>query len=140
MVPVPLFQPTLLYDSEKTRQCSCSAAIRFGTNCTGTTTFVRTGARTTCSDSASLISLSVSGITSQKVSVKSNGVCAIEQKFAYVRGAVESSSGTMVKLICLGWSAMPKFTAGLVLPHHADDDTLNLDLIGLNEDRLHGRI
>ena len=45
MVPVPLFQPTLLYDSEYTRQCSCSAAIRFGTNCTGTTIFVRTGAR-----------------------------------------------------------------------------------------------
>ena len=44
--------------------------------------FVRTGARTTCSASASLISLSDSGITSQNVSVKSNGVCAIEQKFA----------------------------------------------------------
>jgi hypothetical protein len=29
-----------------------------------------------------LISLSESGITSQKVSVKSNGVWAIEQKFA----------------------------------------------------------
>ena len=79
--PAPLFQPTLLYDSEKTRQCSCSAAMRFGTNCTGTTTLTRTGARTTCSDSASLISFSESGITSQKVSVKSNGVCAIEQKF-----------------------------------------------------------
>jgi hypothetical protein len=35
----------------------------------------------------------VSGITSQKVSVKSNGVWAIEQKFAYVRGVVELSSG-----------------------------------------------
>jgi hypothetical protein len=33
-----------------------------------------------------LISFSESGITSQKVSVKSNGVCAIEQKFEYVRG------------------------------------------------------
>src|SRR5262245_3067968 len=81
VVPDPLFQPTLLYESENTRQCSWSAAIRFGTNCTGTTILVRTGARTTCSDSASLISLSESGITSQKVSVKSNGVCAIEQKF-----------------------------------------------------------
>src|ERR1043165_601382 len=102
MVPLGLFQPTFEYDSEKTRQCSCSAAIRLGTNCTGTTTLVRTGARTTCSASASLISLSESGITSQKVSVKSNGVCAIEQKFEYVRGAVELSSGTIVKLICLG--------------------------------------
>src|SRR4029077_4070408 len=84
--------------------------MRFGTNCTGTTIFVRTGARTTCSVSASLISLSDSGITSQKVSVKSNGVWAIEQKFEYVRGADEFSSGTIVKLICLGWSAMPKCT------------------------------
>ena len=79
---MPLFQPTLLYDSVNTRQCSWSAAMRFGTNWTGTTTFTRTGACTTCSDSASLISLSESGITSQKVSVKSNGVWAIEQKFA----------------------------------------------------------
>src|SRR5436309_10718688 len=81
VVPVPLFHPTLLYDSENTRQCSCSALIRFGTNCTGTTIFARTGARTTCSDCASLISLSVRGITSQNVRVKSKGVCAIEQKF-----------------------------------------------------------
>src|SRR5436190_23019333 len=84
--PAPLFQPTLVYESENTRQCSCSAAMRFGTNCTGTTTFIFTGARTTCWASASLISLSESGITSQKVSVKSKGVCAMEQKFAYVRG------------------------------------------------------
>src|SRR5262249_32548157 len=55
VVPELLFQPTLLYESENTRQCSWSAAMRLGTNCTGTTTFVRTGARTTCSDSASLI-------------------------------------------------------------------------------------
>ena len=41
--PVPLFQPTLIYDSENTRQCSCSAAMRLGTNCTGTTIFARTG-------------------------------------------------------------------------------------------------
>src|SRR5205823_14496953 len=103
-----MYQPALLYDSENTRQCSCSAAIRFGTNCTGTTTFIFTGARTTCSASASLISLSESGITSQKVSVKSNGVCAMEQKLAYVRGSLGESSGTIVKLICLGWSGMPR--------------------------------
>ena len=42
----------------------------------------RTGARTTCSASAAWMSFSESGITSQKVSVKSNGVCAIAQKFA----------------------------------------------------------
>jgi hypothetical protein len=39
------------------------------------------------------------------VSVKSKGVWAIEQKFAYVRGvgaADESSAGTIVKLICFG--------------------------------------
>src|SRR5713101_844836 len=82
--------------------------MRFGTNCTGTTTLIRTGARTTCSASASLISLSESGITSQNVSVKSNGVCAIEQKLAYVRGVAAVSSGTMVKLICLGVSVMPR--------------------------------
>src|SRR5215510_7854075 len=86
--PGPLFQPTSLYDSENTRQCSCNALIRFGTNCTGTTIFIFTGARTTCSASACLISLSDSGITSQKVSVKSNGVWAIEQKFAYDRGSL----------------------------------------------------
>src|SRR6185436_13193663 len=101
-VLLSLFQPTLVYESENTRQCSCSAAMRFGTNCTGTTTFIFTGARTTCWASASLISLSESGITSQKVSVKSKGVCAMEQKFAYVRGVFGESSGTIVKLICLG--------------------------------------
>ena len=62
--------------------CSCSAAMRFGTNWTGTTTRDRTGARTTCSLSASRSSFSESGITSQNVSVKSNGVCAMEQKLA----------------------------------------------------------
>jgi hypothetical protein len=72
--------------------------MRLGTNCTGTTT--RTGARTTLGF-CFLISLSDSGITT-KVSVKSNGVCAIEQKLAYVRGVAAVSSGTMVKLICLG--------------------------------------
>src|SRR6188508_575666 len=104
--------------------CSCSAPIRFGMNWTGTTIFARTGARTMCSDSASLISLSESGITSQKVSVKSNGVCAIEQKFAYVRSAVELSSGMIVKLICLDcdWSAMRK---SLILPHDSHDDALD---------------
>src|SRR5579859_4382620 len=87
--------------------------MRFGTNWTATTTFTRTGARTMCSDSASLISLSESGITSQKVSVKSKGVWAIEQKFAYVLGvaaALASSAGTIVKLICFGWSGIRLFT------------------------------
>src|SRR5438034_1117220 len=94
-----------------------------------------------CSDSASLISFSESGMTSQNVSVKSNGVCAIEQKFAYVRGAVELSSGTIVKLICLGWSAMPQvYAIPSVLPHDADHHTLHLDVVGIDEDRLHGRI
>src|SRR5215475_9606070 len=105
MGPAPLFQPTFVYDSEKTRQCSCSAETRLGTNCTGTTTFTRTGARTTWSASASLISFSESGITSQKVSVKSNGVWAMAQKFEYVRGVGvfgSSGAGTIVKLICLG--------------------------------------
>src|SRR5688572_16503928 len=145
MGPGPLFQPTLLYDSEKTRRCSWSAEIRLGTNCTGTTIRARTGARTTWSDSASLISFSVSGITSQKVSVKSKGVCAMEQKFEYVRAAVVSlpgasgaSSGMMVKLICLGSSGMPKSnTTHLVLSHHPHDDPLNLHLIGIDKDGLH---
>src|SRR5437870_9034884 len=111
--------------------------MRLGANCTGTTIFARTGARTTWSASASLISLSESGITSQKVSVKSNGVCAIEQKFEYVRGvdfplpgpSGVPSSGTIVKLICLGCSDMPQVywkRAPLVLPHDADHHTLNL--------------
>src|SRR5436190_22756956 len=97
----PFDHPTFEYDSEKTRMCSCSAATRLGTNCTGTTTRARTGARTTWSASASRSSFSDNGITSQKVSVKSNGVWAIEQKFAYVRGSPGWSSGTIVKLICL---------------------------------------
>ncbi len=63
--------------------CSWSAAIRLGTNCTGTTTRVRTGAR----DHVLVLRVaaarcSESGITSQNVSVKSNGVCAMEQKLA----------------------------------------------------------
>ena len=62
--------------------CSCSAAIRLGTNCTGTTTRVRTGAFTTWSFSAARSCCSESGITSQNVRVKSNGVWAIEQKLA----------------------------------------------------------
>src|SRR5215510_9769617 len=110
--------------------------MRLGTNCTGTTILARTGARTTWSDSASLISFSESGITSQKVRVKSNGVCAMEQKFEYVRGAPSagSSAGTIVKLICLVGSAMRK---SLILPHHPHDDALNLHLVGIREDRLH---
>ena len=56
--------------------------MRFGTICRGMTTFTRTGAGTTCSASACCRSFSVSGRTSQKVSVMSNGVCAIAQKLA----------------------------------------------------------
>src|SRR5713226_5312865 len=121
------------------------AAIKFGTNWTGTTIFARTGARTRCSLSAALISLSDSGITSQNVSVKSNGVCAIEQKFEYVRDVAVVSSGMMVKLICFGWSGMPKSkplgrTSPSVLAHDADDDALNLQVLRIHEDRPHGRI
>src|ERR1035437_5004500 len=46
----------------------------------------------------------------------------------------------MVKLICLGWSGMPKSKPASVLPHHADDDALDLHLIGLGEDGLHGGV
>ena len=56
-----------------------------------------------CPASAALsvrISSSESGCTSQNVSVQSNGVCAIAQKFAYVRSDRPPSSGTIVKLIC----------------------------------------
>src|SRR5216684_3395046 len=35
---------------------------------------------------------------------------------------------------------MPKFTAASIFAHYANDDTLDLDLIGVDEDRLHGRI
>ena len=61
---------------------SCSAAISVGMNCTGSTSRALTGARTMCSASASRISFSDSGCTSQKVSVKSNGVWLTAQKLA----------------------------------------------------------
>jgi hypothetical protein len=48
--------------------------MRFGTTCTDRTMRAFTGARTTCSASAARISLSESGVISQNVSVKSNGV------------------------------------------------------------------
>ena len=54
--------------------------MRFGTIGSGTTMLARTGACTVCSLSASRGSYSLSGSTSQKVSVRSNGVCAIAQK------------------------------------------------------------
>src|SRR5262249_13157798 len=76
--------------------------------------------------------------TSQKVSVKSNGVCAIEQKLAYVRSvSASSSAGTIVKLICLVWSAMP---GSLILPHDPHDDALYLYLVRIDKDRLHGGV
>lgn len=118
--------------------------MRLGTNWTGTTTLTLTGARTMCSEAASLTSFSESGMTSQKVNVKSKGVCAIEQKFEYVRGTpvlAASSAATMVKLICLGWSGMPNTnTSALILPHHPHDDALNLNLVWLHEQRLHGSV
>ncbi len=45
-------------------------------------TLARTGARITWSASAAWMSFSVSGITSQKDSVKSKGECEMAQKFA----------------------------------------------------------
>src|SRR5687768_1004973 len=86
-----------------------------------------------------------SGWTSQKDNVKSNGVCEMAQKFAYVRGESPASSGTIVKLICLR-SVMRPVCRGsreitLSIPaHHADHDALDLDLIGLDDDRLHRRV
>ena len=62
--------------------CSCSAAIRFGTTCSGSTIFARTGALTRWSASAASMSFGDSGWTSQNDSVKSNGVCEMAQKFA----------------------------------------------------------
>ena len=67
----------------------------------GTTIRARTGAFKTRSADASRTAFSVGGRTSQNVKVKSKGVWEIEQKFAYVRGSCDSSSGTIVKLICL---------------------------------------
>src|SRR4051812_34959837 len=140
--------------------CSCSAAIRFGTTCSGTTIFERTGARTMWSASAAWISFSESGRTSQKASVKSNGVCEMAQKFEYVRGRSAVSSGTMVKLICFrSVMAAQDYRARclharylparclharclhhLIPSHHTDDDALHLDLVGRREDWLHGRV
>ena len=54
------------------------------------------------------MSLCDSGCTSQNDNVKSNGVCEMAQKFAYVRGESPPSSGTIVKLICLR-SSMPQY-------------------------------
>ena len=51
-------------------------------NWTGTTTRARTGAFTRCCVSAFRSSYSERGSTSQKVSVKSKGVCEMEQKLA----------------------------------------------------------
>jgi hypothetical protein len=53
-----------------------------GTTCSGTTILARTGAFTVWSASAALMSRSDSGSTSQKASVKSNGVCEMAQKLA----------------------------------------------------------
>src|SRR6185503_2718078 len=94
-----------------------------------------TGAFTTCDASACRTSCSVSGCTSQKVSVKSNGVCATAQKFAYSRTgrpASPGSSGTIVKLICFDMTS--------VSSHDADDDSLDLNLRGVEMHRLHGGI
>src|SRR5688572_17874823 len=58
------------------------------------------------------------------------------------------SSGTMVKLICFRSVVMASSIAlsscrdssTLVPPHHADDDTLDLNVFGRGDDRLHRRI
>ena len=50
--------------------------------CSGTATLARTGARGRRVASAAWMSFSVSGRTSQKVSVKSKGVWEMAQKFA----------------------------------------------------------
>src|SRR5918993_611357 len=123
------------------RSCSWSAAMRLGTTCTERTTRAFTGARTTCSASAARISFSDSGAISQNVKVKSNGVWLTAQKFAYVRSESVLSSGTIVKLICLG-----SFICGggrlrpSILSHHADDNSLDLHLIGVYQHWLHRRI
>src|SRR5918994_7857828 len=94
----------------------------------------RTGARTTCScapASTCWMSRSDSGSTSQNVSVQSKGVCAIEQKLAYVRGLVSPvSSGTIVKLTCLrsDMSASLSSRGASVLAQHSDNDALDLYL------------
>src|SRR5688500_9791755 len=90
------------------------------------------GALTVCDSSACLMSCSVSGCTSQKVSVRSKGVCATAQKFAYCRRPCASppgSSGTMVKLICFDMTS--------VFSHYSDDDALELHLRGIKKHRLH---
>ena len=56
--------------------------MRPGTTVNGNATRDTTGARTVWEASACLMSLAESGRTSQKVSVRSNGVCDTAQKFA----------------------------------------------------------
>src|SRR5689334_15727800 len=93
------------------------------------------GALTVCDASALRTSCSVSGCTSQNVSVRSNGVCATAQKLAYSRTgrpASPGSSGTIVKLICFDMTS--------VSSHDADDDSLNLNLRRVEQHRLHRRI
>ncbi len=115
--------------------------MRFGTICSGSTMFARTGARTTWSASASFRSFSVSGSTSQNVSVMSNGVCAIAQKFAYVRGCVVRVVRDDGEVDLLGVGHEDALDDGVsVLPHHADDHALHLHLIGGDDDRLHRRV
>ena len=75
--------------------------ISVGTKAIGTTIRDRTGALRTLSVAASRTAFSVGGRTSQKDRVKSKGVWAMAQKFAYLLGLLEASSGTMVKLIGL---------------------------------------
>ena len=55
--------------------------MRLGTKAVGTAMRDRTGALSTPSDAASRTAFSVGGRTSQNVSVKSNGVWDIAQKF-----------------------------------------------------------
>src|SRR5579862_4864617 len=110
--------------------------MRPGATLNGSAMRATIGARTVCDASALLMSRSDNGRTSQNVSVKSKGVCATAQKFAYSLGArcaSSESSGTIVKLICLV-SAMPVFS------HDADDHALHLHKRRIEQDRLHRRV
>jgi hypothetical protein len=111
--------------------------MRFGTNPMGTTIRDRTGALSTRSVVASRTVFSVGGITSQNVRVKSNGVWEIAQKFAYVRGSSDDSSGTIVKLTCLRSSMVRSLS---VSPHDAYDHALYLHLVCWCDDRRYGVI
>ena len=133
------------------RSCSCSAASSVGTLCNGSTMRARTG-RADHMIGARRDSTLFDVLLRERLHFAERQR-AIERR---VRDGAEigvgaldprSSSGTIVKLICLR-SDMPaeiyielrRLSGCSVSPHDADHDSLHLHLVRRDDDRLHGRI